>query len=186
MYYTYAYLRKNGTPYYIGKGSGNRAYHQHKRGLLDMRPSDCNRILILKKFENENDAFIHEMYMINIFGRKDLGTGILHNKTNGGENPPNHLGFKRSLETRKKLSDSRKGKPLNYPVWNKGKKMDDEYRKKCDHWSGKNHSFETRQKMSKTRKGRPSPTKGKRWWTNGQKTTMSVECPGDGWRPGRL
>ena len=87
-YYTYAYLREDRTPYYIGKGEKNRAYVRHWRsksrgGYFDPPPID--RILILKRFNSEYDAYKHEMYMINVFGRKDLGTGILRNMSNGGE-----------------------------------------------------------------------------------------------------
>lgn len=87
-YYTYAYLREDRTPYYIGKGEGGRAYRRHwrsksKGGYFD--PPEKDRILILKKNLTEKDANQHEMYMIGVLGRKDLGTGILRNLTNGGE-----------------------------------------------------------------------------------------------------
>jgi hypothetical protein len=78
-FYTYAHLREDGTPYYVGKGTGNRAWRKRK-----FRPPD-NRILILKKNLTEEEAFRHEVYMIFVLGRKDLGTGILRNRTNGGE-----------------------------------------------------------------------------------------------------
>jgi lambda repressor-like predicted transcriptional regulator len=88
QYYTYAYLREDRTPYYIGKGEKNRAYVRHWRsksrgGYFDPPPTD--RILILKRFNSEYDAYKHEIYMIAVLGRKDLGTGILRNLTNGGE-----------------------------------------------------------------------------------------------------
>ena len=82
-FYTYAYLRKDRTPYYIGKGSGERAYTRKRNEIKP--PKDKSRILILKQNLNEEEAFKHEIYMIAVFGRKDLGTGILHNKTDGGE-----------------------------------------------------------------------------------------------------
>ena len=44
MYYTYAYLREDGTPWYIGKGKGRRAYQKHD--YFTIPPKD--RILILK------------------------------------------------------------------------------------------------------------------------------------------
>ena len=83
MYYTYAYLREDGTPYYIGKGCGNRAYNTHKRKNGEcIRPKNKNQILILKKFENEKNAYLHEEYMISIFKRKCDG-GILINILSG-------------------------------------------------------------------------------------------------------
>jgi hypothetical protein len=85
MYYTYAYLREDKTPYYIGKGSGNRAYEKHKRNNgQNLLPKNKNQIIILKKFESEDDAYRHEQYLIFLYGRKCDG-GILVNIVHGGK-----------------------------------------------------------------------------------------------------
>jgi len=85
-YYTYAYLREDKTPYYIGKGTENRIYSTQKRVK---QPKDKSRIIFLKQNLTEEEAFKHERYMIAVFGRKDLGTGILRNMTDGGEGSSN-------------------------------------------------------------------------------------------------
>jgi hypothetical protein len=82
-FYTYAYLREDRTPYYIGKGKGNRAFIKNRKGAKS--PKDITRIIFLKQNITEEEAFKHEKYMIAVFGRKDLGTGILYNRTDGGE-----------------------------------------------------------------------------------------------------
>ena len=85
MYYTYAYLREDRTPYYIGKGSGNRAYQKHVRNNgQNLVPKDKNKILILKNFETEDEAYKHEQYLIVLYGRKCDG-GILVNMVHGGK-----------------------------------------------------------------------------------------------------
>ena len=85
-YYTYAYLREDGTPYYIGKGKDNRAWEQHRsNGRGVHTPKNPERIKILHHSLTEKQSFEYEIYYINFYGRKDLGTGILHNRTNGGE-----------------------------------------------------------------------------------------------------
>jgi len=83
MYYTYAFLREDGTPYYIGKGSGYRAYQGNRKSINP--PKDKSRIIKLKQNLTEEEAFKHEIYMIAVFGRKDNNSGILYNLTNGGE-----------------------------------------------------------------------------------------------------
>lgn len=116
MYYTYAFLRKNGTPYYIGKGKGYRI--TQKTGRTINPPKDKTRIIFLKKNLTEEQAFEHEKYMIDIFGRKDLNNGILYNRTNGGEgtsglklygqrNP--FYGKKHTEESKLKISKSKVG-----------------------------------------------------------------------------
>ena len=83
-YYTYAYLREDNSPYYIGMGKGIRIHRQHKRGLHDIRPP-LNRRIFLKVDLTREEAVKHEIYLISVLGRKDTGTGILRNMTDGGD-----------------------------------------------------------------------------------------------------
>jgi hypothetical protein len=191
-YYTYAYLREDRTPYYIGKGKGSRIYRKTRR---IKPPKDKSRIIFLKQNLTEEEAFKHEIYMIAVFGRINLGTGILHNMTNGGEGGSGRV---LSEETRRKLSDANRGK--NHPNYGKTtsletkakmsaskKNMSDETRAKYsaantgeNHpFYGKTHSPETRAKYSAARKGR-------KWWNDGcGNCKIMIEYPGDGWRLGR-
>jgi hypothetical protein len=112
-YYTYAYLREDRTPYYIGKGEKNRIY---KKGKCEVNPpKDKSRIIFLKQNLTEEEAFKHEIYMIAVFGRKDLGTGILRNKTDGGEGSSGAI---RSDECKIKISKKAEERYRNNPEKN--------------------------------------------------------------------
>jgi len=155
-YYTYAYLREDRTPYYIGKGKGKRVYYKSKREGLRV-PKDRNRIIFLKKNMNEEEAFKHEVYMIAVFGRKDLGTGILHNKTNGGDGCS---GYCWSKTSRQKISIAQKGRVVSNKTKqklsdiNKGKTLTEETKRKIgDFNKDKTLSQETKEKIRLARIG---------------------------------
>ena len=67
-FFIHVYLRskdsktaKAGTPYYIGKGHGSRAYNHHRRTPV---PKDRSKIIFLKENVTEEEAFTYEREMI--------------------------------------------------------------------------------------------------------------------------
>jgi hypothetical protein len=158
MYYVYAYLREKasaiadaGTPYYIGKGKNKRAW---SKDHLVKVPDDKNNIVLVECGLTLIGALAIERRLIKWYGRVDANSGILRNRTDGGDGAENTI---MSEETKQKMrkpkhsffgakiSKALKGKPKseahkkslseagkgNIP-WNKGLKdcYTDDIRKK--------------------------------------------------------
>lgn len=144
QFYTYMWLREDGTPYYIGKGKAHRAFYDLDHNIHC--PRERERILV-EYHRVEVDALFAEMFFIAYFGRIDLGTGCLRNLTNGGENMQGI-----SPVSRKKQGDKLRGIPR--PAYVR-KAIGDAHRGKSY------HTLEFRQRLSVLMKGKPAWNKGK-------------------------
>jgi len=199
-FYTYAYLREDRTPYYIGKGEARRAYSKHHR--VSVPPLD--RILFLKKNLLEEDALKHEEYMIKVFGRKDNGTGILANLTDGGvatsgyirteeekkylrnlwkgEKSP-HYGVPKSPEVRIKMSEAQLGEK-NHRY---GKKLTEaEKRQRSEKLKGRPAPWNSRKHTKEETEKRIQKMRGRKWWNNGKEESFLYEPLNEIWILGRL
>jgi hypothetical protein len=186
MAYVYRHIRldKN-EPFYIGIGSDK----EYKRAST---PKNRNifwkRIVNKTEFEveilcdniNWDEACIKEKEFISLYGRKDKNKGSLCNLTDGGEGV---YGLKMSNESKKKMSDARKGKKC-YIITNEIRERQSIAAKKRgitnenmikmlegkrligwgSHRKGVLHTEETRKKISESKTG----VKKSEEWCKGQ------------------
>lgn len=187
-FYVYALFRADGTPFYIGKGRGNRwLSHEQAREIMRNTPkSNTIRLTIsalgevpkVKLVERltEPEAFTLEKLLIATLGRRPIGP--LVNLSDGGDGP---AGYTQSPEAREKMSIAGRGRAKSpehrakIGAAQRGRKRSGVVRKKPYSEAeieairrvglsnrGKTLSEATRQKMSATRKGRK--------WTSVQRT----------------
>lgn len=152
-FYAYLWKREDGSPYYAGKGTSNRAFKGSSHNVKI--PKDVSRIQLIPAI-SEDEAFGLEIRLISLFGRKDKGTGCLRNMTDGGEGVSGHSHIV-TEETRKKMSLAQVGNKKTL-----GFRPNEETRKKLSEIAKKRtYSEETRRKISEAKKGCTPWNKGK-------------------------
>ena len=140
-FYVYHHINKStGEVFYVGKGKNKRAYSKKARSEFwhNVVNKHGYEVLIVEENITDEQACEREVYWINHFGRKDIGTGILVNHTDGGDGV---TGYIFTEEDKQRMSEAHSGEKNGF--------------------HGKKHSDETRLKMSLAKRGKTSNMKGK-------------------------
>jgi len=184
MAYVYRHIRLDTNEiFYIGIGEDNiNRKEKYRRAHTKIKDSHNNwwnkivnktqyRVEILMNGLTWEQACWNEIFLISLYGRRDLGKGTLVNLTNGGEGTTGckYIRESPSIETRKKLSEALKGNKHTLGIkysdeekyrmgnGNRNKKFSDSTKAKMRESNlGKKYSIEFKEKISKSLKGRPS------------------------------
>ena len=181
-FYVYEHIRKdNNTCFYVGKGTGDRAYNLDRGNFHNgvCKEYGC-RVKIIKDGLTEKEAFALEReriedyvitfgYGIPIDGYRDFSNNkYLTNFTWGGEGTS---GYKFSDESKEKISEKLKGE--NHPMYGKNpysgktpEEMEEIRRKKSESMKGKNkgknsYAGKTPEEMEMIAKKKSEAMKGK-------------------------
>ena len=207
-FYVYVYRdpRRSDEPFYVGKGSKDRALTHLKRSHnreLNFKLSRMKGLGVVPKVEiidaiDENHAFLMEKCLIEAIGRKDLKKGPLLNRTDGGEGPtgrvcPDHIREQKRARWTGEGNPSKNMKPSHRDAIRQAR-------------TGARASITARINMSRSQVGKRAGEKhpmfgkktpehvlsklsasasGKKWWNNGVQSKLSYDRPGNEWVPGR-
>ncbi len=192
-----------GQPFYVGKGcNGRLGNHRaeafsllHKSGRKKYKIAiihslwkqglDFQEDIYLNNL-SEEDAFALEIAAIEQYGRKDNGTGILANLTDGGEG---NTGWIPSEEFRQGVSDFHKGKIVSDETKRKareanlGQKRSDETRQRLrESHIGHCPSREAIEKSASANRGKKRPPESIQRMSEGRKKAWEIQ-KANGYKP---
>lgn len=159
-FYVYAYLREDGSPYYIGKGTGKRAWRKEH---TISPPVNKSLIVICENNLTELGAWSIERRLIRWYGRQCDGSGTLRNFYEGGTGGPVPEDVRQKIsKTRKEQGQSEANLAATKAGINQyiANLSPEEHRKRFDsrgsknNMYGKNHTPNTKELLRK-KNGRP-------------------------------